>query len=193
MKCSSSRPRGDRFTLANEGTNTAIDANANQTTGLTAPITLAAGRINNTIDAGLISNTTSATSGISILKQPCISSVYTAGTAQTFEAAGTGADAAEDGTASISESNGSVTVALSSLINNATAAGQEVSGVIINFGCAIGTATLTNEAGNLINISNGTATPAAGVSITHWGVAQSGSTVTLATAGNGSVGGSPST
>jgi choice-of-anchor A domain-containing protein len=46
-------PVGDSFTLTSVGTNTAIDSNANQTTGLTAPVTLTAGQTDNTIDAGL--------------------------------------------------------------------------------------------------------------------------------------------
>jgi hypothetical protein len=58
-------PTGDTFTTQNAGTNTAIDSNANTSTGITAPITLAAGQTNNTIDAGL-----KTTSGLRVLKQP---------------------------------------------------------------------------------------------------------------------------
>jgi protocatechuate 3,4-dioxygenase beta subunit len=58
-------PTGDTFTLTSQGANTAIDSNANQTTGLTAPVTLTAGQTDNTIDAGLVS-----TSGISVNKIP---------------------------------------------------------------------------------------------------------------------------
>jgi hypothetical protein len=47
-------PAGEQFTTENVGTNTAIDSNANQTTGLTAQITLTAGQTDNTIDAGLV-------------------------------------------------------------------------------------------------------------------------------------------
>ena len=47
-------PAGDAFTTANVGTNAAVNSDANQTTGITTPITLTAGQVNNTIDAGLI-------------------------------------------------------------------------------------------------------------------------------------------
>ena len=48
-------PMGLSFTTQTVGTNTAIDSDANATTGITAPITLTAGQTNLTIDAGLIS------------------------------------------------------------------------------------------------------------------------------------------
>ncbi len=47
-------PTGDNFTITSAGTNRAIDSNANQTTGLTAPVTLTAGQTDLTIDAGLV-------------------------------------------------------------------------------------------------------------------------------------------
>ena len=47
-------PTGDTFTTANVGTNPAINSSANQTTGITAPITLTAGQTNNNIEAGLV-------------------------------------------------------------------------------------------------------------------------------------------
>ena len=59
-------PNGDTFTTQTAGSNRAIDSNANVSTGITAPITLTAGQIDSTIDAGLI-----GTGGISILKTPC--------------------------------------------------------------------------------------------------------------------------
>ena len=59
-------PSGDAFVSQNVGTNVQIDSDATQSSGVTAPITLAAGQVNNTIDAGL-----QQASGITVLKQPC--------------------------------------------------------------------------------------------------------------------------
>ncbi|MDR3538246.1 MAG: SdrD B-like domain-containing protein [Acetobacteraceae bacterium] len=59
-------PTGDGFTRQAAGSNGAIDSNANQTTGITAPVTLTAGQVDNTIDAGLVSK-----AGISVIKTPC--------------------------------------------------------------------------------------------------------------------------
>ena len=46
-------PAGNTFTTQTVGTNTAIDSNANRTTGITGPIALTTGQTDLTIDAGL--------------------------------------------------------------------------------------------------------------------------------------------
>ena len=77
---------GDGFTSQNAGTNAAVDSNANQATGITAPVTLIAGQVDNTIDAGLVS-----ASGISVLKQPCSMVVNQCGQiTYSFQVANTG-------------------------------------------------------------------------------------------------------
>lgn len=58
-------PTGDIFTTQGVGTNPAVNSSANQSTGLTALITLTAGQTDNTVDAGLQSF-----SSISVLKLP---------------------------------------------------------------------------------------------------------------------------
>ena len=60
-------PTGDTFTTQGVGSNAAVNSSANQTTGVTSPITLTAGQIDNNVEAGL----EKPTSGISVLKQPC--------------------------------------------------------------------------------------------------------------------------
>ncbi len=49
-------PGSYHFTTATVGADTTIDSNANTTTGQTAPVTLAAGQTDLTIDAGLVTN-----------------------------------------------------------------------------------------------------------------------------------------
>ena len=46
-------PTGDQFTTQGVGTNPAIDSSANATTGITAPVTLTAGQVDNNVNAGL--------------------------------------------------------------------------------------------------------------------------------------------
>ena len=46
-------PAGTVFTTVNAGGNTAVDSNANQSTGITAPVTLTAGQAQTSIDAGV--------------------------------------------------------------------------------------------------------------------------------------------
>jgi hypothetical protein len=121
--------------------------------------------------------------------------VGVAGTAQatvfTFGASGTGTNGAESAAATITPSTNALTVALNSLQANPTAAGQEVSDIEIMLGDTPTSASLAGSSGTLIDIAPGGAvTPYTG-SITHWGVALSGATITLATAGTGSVGGNP--
>ena len=60
-------PTGDTFTTQGVGSNAAVNSSANQTTGVTSPISLAAGQIDNNVEAGLVKTT----NGISVLKQPC--------------------------------------------------------------------------------------------------------------------------
>ncbi len=109
----------------------------------------------------------------------------------SYAASGTGRDGAESASARIIMQNGTMVVELSSNQANPTSAGQEVSGIVITFAGNPGAASLVNETGTLIDIANGgSVTPYSG-SITHWGVAESGSTVTLATAGTGAMGGKP--
>lgn len=59
-------PTGDTFTTQGVGSNPAVNSSPNTGTGVTAPITLAAGQIDNNVEAGL-----QQTSGISVLKVPC--------------------------------------------------------------------------------------------------------------------------
>jgi hypothetical protein len=59
-------PTGDTFTTQGVGSNPAINSSPSTSTGVTAPITLAAGQIDNNVEAGL-----QQTSGLSVLKIPC--------------------------------------------------------------------------------------------------------------------------
>jgi len=61
-------PTGDAFTTQGVGTNPALDSSANATTGITAPISLTAGQIDNNVEAGLIK---AAPPSLSVLKLPC--------------------------------------------------------------------------------------------------------------------------
>ena len=109
----------------------------------------------------------------------------------SFTASGVGGDGPESAAATVTTGLGTVTVVLSSLITNPTAAGQLVSGIQINLGApSPTTASFSSASGTTINIAPGGAvTPGAG--ITHWGAALSGGTIFLATAGTGAPGGSP--
>ena len=108
-----------------------------------------------------------------------------------YAASGTGADGAENAAATITVKNDQIIIVLSSGQVNPTGAGQEVSGIRFTLGNTPISASLTSASGTLIDIvAGGTVTSHAGV-IDHWGVAQSGATLTLATAGAGSVGGKP--
>ena len=112
---------------------------------------------------------------------------------------GTGGDGPESASATIITGKNALTVALTSLAANPTSAGQEVSGIIITFGEAPVSATLTSSTGNLIKFSqvkNGkkssiVAGPDNTDTINHWGTNLNGTVLTLATAGLGSVGGKP--
>ena len=144
----------------------------NPTTGLWNGVTLASGQsvnitLTGTISPAAITNTT------------------------TYTATGNCSDGNENATATITTENGEIIVTLSSNVVNATSAGQEVSGITFSLGGAPGAASLGSAAGTLINIVSGGAVTLYSGSITHWGLAESGSTLTLATAGNGSVGGKP--
>jgi len=109
----------------------------------------------------------------------------------SFTASGVGGDGPESASATVTTGAGTVTVVLSSLITNPTAAGQLVSDIEINLGGGVpASASLTSASGTTINIApGGTVTP--GGAITHWGATVSGGTIFLATAGTGAPGGSP--
>ena len=82
-------PTGDSFTTANVGTNAAVNSDANQTTGVTAPITLTAGQVDNDVDAGLVNS-----ASISVLKQPSTMVVNSCGqVTYTFTVTNTGTSA----------------------------------------------------------------------------------------------------
>ena len=85
-------PTGDAFTLATQGSNTAADSNANQSTGQTAPVTLAAGQTDLTIDAGLVVQPGSPPPpGITVIKLPCEVVVGTCGqVTYTYDVTNTG-------------------------------------------------------------------------------------------------------
>src|SRR5215467_8093709 len=109
----------------------------------------------------------------------------------SFTASGTGGDGPESASATVTTGAGTVTVMLSSLITNPTAAGQLVSGIQINLGGGVpATASLSSATGTTINIAPGGAVTPGGA-ITHWGATVSGGTIFLATAGTGAPGGSP--
>ena len=59
-------PSGDGFTTQGVGTNPALDSSANATTGITAPVTLTAGQVDNNVEAGLMQ----LSSAIGVLKLP---------------------------------------------------------------------------------------------------------------------------
>jgi hypothetical protein len=80
-------PTGDTFTTQGVGSNAAVNSSANQTTGVTSPITLSAGQIDNNVEAGL----EKSTSGISVLKTPCSMVVNSCGqVTYTFTVTNTG-------------------------------------------------------------------------------------------------------
>ena len=255
-------PTGDNFTLTSQGANRAVDSNANTATGLTAPVTLTAGQTDLTIDAGLVAkpptvdltvaktdgktsvvagtadtytitvtnngpdsvtsfnlvdaippellnpvfgtpsagsynSTTGLWSGVSLGAGQSVSITLsgtispTAGGPVSYTASGTGADGAESAAATITVSNGQIIVQLTSNLANPTSAGQEVSGIQFTLGNTPVSASLSSASGTLIDIANGGSVTADGGTINNWGVAQGGSTLTLATAGTGAVGGSP--
>jgi len=98
-----------------------------------------------------------------------------------------GSDGAINGQAVITTGANSLTIALSSLINNPTSIGQEVSGIQITLAGVPGSVTLGSASGQLID---GDGNPIAG-SIDHWGTTISGGVIFLATAGVGAEGGQP--
>src|SRR5215831_7941536 len=109
----------------------------------------------------------------------------------SFTASGTGGDGPESASATVTTGAGTVTVMLSSLITNPTAAGQLVSGIQINLGGGVpAMASLASASGTTINIAPGGAVTPGGA-ITHWGATVSSGTIFLATAGTGAPGGSP--
>jgi len=113
-----------------------------------------------------------------------------AANAVTFTGSGTGTDGPVSAQAVITPGTNSLSVSLSSLINNPTSAGQEVSDIEIFLQTLPTTTTLTSSTGTTINIAPGGATTTDGA-IVHWGTTISGGAVVLATAGTGAPGGSP--
>jgi len=108
-----------------------------------------------------------------------------------FTASGTGGDGPVSASATVTTGAGTVTVVLSSLIANPTAAGQEVSGIKITLGGGVpASASLSSASGTTINIADGGGVTPGGA-ITHWGATVSGGVIFLATAGTGAVGGKP--
>ena len=109
----------------------------------------------------------------------------------SFMASGTGTDGPESAFATVTTGTNSVTVALSSLELNPTAAGQEVSGIQVFMSNVPTSLTLSSSSGTLINIApGGGVTPASGP-ITHWGAVSGTAGFFLAAAGIGAPGGSP--
>jgi len=93
----------------------------------------------------------------------------------SFTASGLGGDGPESAAATITTGVGTVTVVLSSLINNPTAAGQLVSGIQINLGGGVpATASLSSASGTTINIASGGPSHRVGRSPTGVPVSQAG-------------------
>jgi hypothetical protein len=101
------------------------------------------------------------------------------------------ADGAVKGTALINLVGNTLTVDLTSLLNNPTSDGQELSGVAIKLSSLASTTSLTTKTGTEINILAGGGTSTADNVIQHWGTALSGGSIYLATAGVGALGGKP--
>jgi len=95
-------------------------------------------------------------------------------------------------TATITTGLGTLNVVITNLVANPTSAAQEISGIQINVGNTPSSVSLSSSSGTLIDINTKThmvfSDPG---SIDHWGVAKSGATIYLATAGTGSPGGQP--
>jgi len=109
----------------------------------------------------------------------------------SFTASGVGGDGPESASATVTTAAGTVTVVLSSLITNPTAAGQLVSDIEINLGGGVpASASLSDASGTTINIASGGAVTPGGA-ITHWGATVAAGTIFLATAGTGAPGGMP--
>lgn len=112
--------------------------------------------------------------------------------ASVWIATGSGGDGPESARAIITASANLLTIDLTSLEVNPTAAGQEVSGLVITLGSGPTTATYGGGTGDMIDIAGGGGVTDHGtLATTHWGVALSGGNIFLATAGTGAAGGSP--
>ncbi len=109
----------------------------------------------------------------------------------SFNASSGTGDSAESAKATITTSANGLTVSLTSLIANPKSAGQEVSDIEITLGTAPTSISNLIASGTLIDIADGGAVTSNAGTIDHWGTALSGSTITIATAGTGSVGGKP--
>jgi PEP-CTERM motif len=128
-----------------------------------------------------------ASAGLLLGSAPANAAIFLA------SASGSGPDGALSASATITTNTNSIVVALSSLINNPTSAGQEVSDISFVLGNTPSALSLTSASGTLIDIAAGGAvtSPPAGTTITHWGVSLTGSTVLLEAAGPAAPGGQP--
>jgi len=110
----------------------------------------------------------------------------------TYAASGSSSDGNLDAESTITISGNDITIDLSSLEGNPTSAGQEVSGIEITFASPISSPSLTSQSGSLIDIGQGGTVTSVSGSPMHWGAAESGDTLYVATQGTGSPGGKPS-
>ena len=146
---------------------------------------------------GLADQKLASTSFLVLTGALAVSSLLIAGSAHatvmTFTASGMGGDGPESASATITTGLNSLIVSLSSLQANPTAAGQEVSDIELKLSSTPTSASLpTGGTGTFIDIASGGAiTPTSQTNTTHWGVDLTAGTITLATAGTGSVGGKP--
>ena len=105
----------------------------------------------------------------------------------TWTASGNDSDGNVDASAVITVSGGEITVVLTSLEDDAVAAGQLLSGIVITLNTtSLGSnaASFSSVTGNLVTIdSNGTSTSdgAMTLSNTHWGTGNTSSTICLET------------
>ncbi|MBS0362662.1 MAG: hypothetical protein JSR98_14900 [Proteobacteria bacterium] len=98
-----------------------------------------------------------------------------------------------DASADISVSANTLVITLSNLLADTKNASQEISGVKLTFASAPTSASITSDSGTVINITGSGATgyTTTNNAITHWGTAISGGALYLATAGTGSMQGTP--
>ena len=114
--------------------------------------------------------------------------------ASTWVATGSSvASGALDGEADITITGNSMVVKLSDLLSDTKNAGEEVSGVEIILANPERAVALTGKAGQVINITGSGATgfTTSNAAIGHWGVAETGDDIYLATAGTGAASGQP--
>src|SRR6516162_8748195 len=109
-----------------------------------------------------------------------------------FTFVGSGGDGPEDATASCSISGNVVTVVLNNLEANPTGAGQLISGITFNALGATGATAMTSSGVEANIDGSGVLNGGLPVTLSHWGFAFNGPSMTLVeTAGNAAQGGSP--